>query len=78
MTMSILFDKAVNVYWEYGLSSGSYTTNTPVYTTIADTPIEVNFSNLLPNVKYYYRTKYKLTGNSTYSNGAEHYFQTQR
>lgn len=78
MTISILFDKAVNVYWEYGLSSGSYTTNTPVYTTIADTPIEVNFSNLLPNVKYYYRTKYKLTGNSTYSNGAEHYFQTQR
>jgi len=78
ITMNILFDNAVNVYWEYGLTSGSYTLNTPVYTTIADTPIEINFTNLLPNVKYYYRTKYKLTGSNTYIIGAEHYFQTQR
>ena len=78
ITMNILFDKAVNVYWEYGLTPSSYTMNTNVYTTIADTPIEVNFTNLLPNVKYYYRTRYKLIGNSNYINGAEHYFQTQR
>ena len=78
ITMSILFDKSTNVYWEYGLYSGSYTYNTPVYTTIPDTPIEVVFSNLIANTKYYYRTKYKLTGSNTYINGAEHYFQTKR
>jgi len=78
ITMNILFDKSVNVYWEYGLTSGVYTANTSIYTTITDTPIEVNFSNLLPNVKYYYRTKYKLTSSSNYINGAEHSFQTQR
>jgi hypothetical protein len=78
ITMSILFDKSVNVYWEYGTASGTYNTNTPIYTTIADTPIEVSFSNLIANTKYFYRTKYKLTGSSSYINGAEHYFQTQR
>ena len=78
ITMSILFDKSVNVYWEYGISSGSYTLNTPIYTTIADTPIEVVFNNLIANTKYYYRTKYKLVGTSMYINGAEHFFQTQR
>ena len=78
ITMSILFDNAVNVYWEYGTASGIYNTITPIYTTIADTPIEVPFSNLTANTKYFYRTKYKLIGSGNYINGAEHYFQTQR
>jgi len=78
ITTNILFDKAVNVYWEYGLTSGNYSFNTPIYTTIADTPIEVNINNLVANTKYFYRTKYKLTGSNNYISGAEHYFQTQR
>jgi hypothetical protein len=78
ITMSILFDKAVNVYWEYGTSSGSYTFSTPLYTTIADTPIEVLFSGLTSNSKYFYRTRYKIVGTNTYINGAEHFFQTQK
>lgn len=78
ITMNILFDKSVNVYWEYGLTTGSYTMNTPIYTTIADTPIEINFSNLVANTKYFYRTRYKLTNASNYVTGTEHYFQTQR
>jgi len=78
ITMNILFDKSVNAYWEYGLTTGSYTMNTPIYTTIADTPIEINFSNLIANTKYFYRTRYKLTNASNYVTGAEHYFQTQR
>ena len=78
ITMSILFDKSVNVYWEYGLVSGSYTSNTPVYTAVADSAIEVVFNDLTANTKYFYRTKYKLIGTNIYFNGAEHYFQTQR
>ncbi len=78
ITMSILFDKSVNVYWEYGTSSGSYNVSTPVYTTIADTPIEVLFSNLAASTKYFYRTKYKLVGANNYVFGAEHFFQTQK
>ena len=78
ITMSSLFDKAVNVYWEYGLASNIYTYTTPIYNTIADTPIEVVFNNLTANTKYFYRTKYKLTGSNVYINGTEHYFQTQR
>ena len=78
ITMNILFDKAVNVYWEYGLSSNIYTFATPIYNTVADTPMEVVFNNLISNTKYFYRTKYKLMGSNIYINGAEHYFQTQR
>ena len=76
--MSIIFDKSVNVYWEFGQTSGNYTNNTPIYNTIADTPIEIIINNLIANTKYFYRTKYKLTGSNTYINGAEHFFQTQR
>ena len=78
VTMNILFDKAVNVIWEFGEASGVYTLNTPMYTTIADTPIEIVFPNLKPNTKYFYRTKYKLISSSNYINGPEHFFQTQR
>jgi len=78
ITMSILFDKSVNVYWEYGTSSASYSLSTPIFSTIADTPIEINFSNLTANTKYFYRTKYKLNGSTNYISGAEHSFQTQR
>ena len=78
ITMSIIFDKSVNVYWEFGQTSGNYTNNTPIYNTIADTPIEIIINNLIANTKYFYRTKYKLTGSNTYINGAEHFFQTQR
>ncbi|MEY4051472.1 MAG: hypothetical protein RIR64_457 [Bacteroidota bacterium] len=78
ITLSILFDKSVNVYWEYGTTPGSYAQTTPIYTTIADTPIEVDFKNLMPNTKYYYRTKYRLANNGTYISALEHSFQTQR
>jgi len=79
ITLSILFDKSVNVYWEYGTSPGNYSFNTAVYKTIADTPIEVDFTNLLPDTKYFYRIKYlSTTTTGTYITGAEHFFQTQR
>ena len=45
ITLSILFDQSVNVYWEYGTSPGNYSIITPVYKTIADTPLEVDFIN---------------------------------
>ena len=50
ITMSIIFDKSVNVYWEFGQTSGNYTNNTPIYNTIADTPIEIIINNLIRDI----------------------------
>lgn len=76
ITLNILFNQSVNVYWEYGTSPGNYSIITPIYKTIADTPLEVDFINLLPDTKYYYRTKYLAnTSTGNYISGAEHFFK---
>lgn len=79
VTMSILFDQSSEVYWGYGVSSGSYSVTTPSYNAAANIPLEVDFKGLNANTKYYYRTRYRLSGSSSvYSVGTEHSFFTQR
>ena len=79
ITMNLLVDTSVNVYWEIGTSAGSYSKSTSIYTTIKDTPVVVTFSGLLPNTKYFYRTRYRINGSTgTYAAGTEHFFHTQR
>jgi hypothetical protein len=79
MTMSILCDRQMEVYWEYGVRSGAYTLSTATYTAAVDTPLVTTFGNLTPDTKYFYRTRYRLKGTSgTFSAGSEHTFHTQR
>ena len=79
MTMSILFDQPVQVYWEYGTSSGNYTMNTQTFTTKPDTALQSDFTALNSDTKYFYRTRYRLKGTTgTYLSGTEHTFHTQR
>ncbi len=79
ITMSILFDQQAEVYWKYGTTSGVYSVTTNTYIASADTTLMVDFSNLMPDTKYYYRTKYRLNGSSgAFNTGSEHSFHTQR
>ncbi len=79
VTMNILFDQPSEVFWEYGTSSGNYPFKTQTFSTSKDTPLEIDFTNLAANTKYYYRTRYHGAGTSTdFLAGAEHTFQTQR
>ena len=79
VTISILSDQNTDVYWEFGTATGYYTNSTTICTAIKDLPLETDFSNLLPNSKYYYRTRYRANGStSEFLTGAEHSFQTQR
>jgi|CryBogDrversion2_1035201.scaffolds.fasta_scaffold00052_4 Calcineurin-like phosphoesterase/Secretion system C-terminal sorting domain len=79
ITMSILFDQKADVYWEYGTSTGIYTMSTPTYTTLTDTALQAAFTNLLPDKKYFYRTRYRLAGTSgDFLAGTEHIFHTLR
>lgn len=81
ITVSVLFDQPQqeDMYWEYGTSSGVYTQNSPVFISLANTPLEANLVNLLPDTLYYYRIRYRLNGTGgIYLSGPEHSFHTQR
>jgi hypothetical protein len=78
MTASILFNTATDLYLEYGTSSGVYTQSTTQTTAIGGTPLVIDMQNLVPNTKYYWRTRYRSSGPGTFLSGSEHTFYTQR
>jgi hypothetical protein len=79
MTISIMFNQKADVYWVYGTSPGANTFTSPNLIAKADTPMVYEFTNLLPNTKYYFTTKYRANGSSgSFLSGAEHFFNTQR
>jgi len=79
MTISILSDLNIEVYWEYGTTSGIYDKSTPNFIADADSALEANFVGLHTDTKYYYRTRYRPAGTSgLFAAGPEHTFHTQR
>lgn len=79
ITISVMFDQDMDVYWEYGTTSGVYTNTTSVYTVLDSIPLEADFTQLTTNTRYYYRTRYRLANTaSLFNTGAEHTFHTQR
>ncbi|MFZ4522288.1 MAG: metallophosphoesterase [Bacteroidales bacterium] len=78
-TMSVLFDQKTEVYFEYGTATGAYPLHTPTYISVKDTALEVDFINLLPDARYFYRTKYRPAENTgAFQAGPEHSFHTAR
>ena len=79
VTMSILFDQGVDVYWELGTTSGNYSSITDTISLTANLPVEKDFTGLTTNTQYYYRTRFRLSGSgSSFSAGTEHSFHTRR
>lgn len=78
ITMSVLFDTNTDVYWEYGTETGKYTTKTNTYKLVANVPEEIDFNELKPNTKYYYRMGYKSGTSTSFVMGLEHTFQMPR
>ncbi|MEI6435639.1 MAG: T9SS type A sorting domain-containing protein [Bacteroidota bacterium] len=79
ITISILSDKKTDVFWEYGVNAGVYNFSTAIFIAAKDTALEVDFTGLSANTKYYYRARYRLSGSTaSFGAGAEHTFQTQR
>ncbi|MFZ4740939.1 MAG: metallophosphoesterase family protein, partial [Bacteroidales bacterium] len=79
ITMNILFDQQVDVFWEYGTTSGVYSNSTTIFVANANVPFETDFINLQTDSKYYYRTRYRTNGSSSaFLAGTEHSFRTPR
>lgn len=79
ITVSIMVNQPAEVFWEYSTQPGNHTGTTRVYTTARDIPLEVDFTGLTPDTKYYYRTRYRIAGSTgSFMTGPEHFFHTQR
>jgi hypothetical protein len=79
VTISILFNQNMDVYWEYGLASGAYTAASRTVEASQQVPLEFDLAGLRPDTKYYYRARYRTAGSGGgFSSGDEHIFRTQR
>ncbi len=62
----------MEIYYEYGTTSGSYANLTAPQQAAAGIPLETSIDGLEPNTRYYYRIRYNGAA------GSEHTFTTQR
>jgi uncharacterized protein (TIGR03437 family) len=84
-TVNVQSSASIDMYYQYGTSSGNYTASTPVVTTTADpyTPgswvYRTEIKGLTIDTQYYYRIQYRPAGSgAVYTSGAERSFHTQR
>jgi hypothetical protein len=78
VSVNILFTQQAEVYWELGTASGNYSLKTATSTVSKDVPLDVDFTNLTTDTKYYYRVRYRLSGAATFLAGPEYSFHTPR
>jgi phosphodiesterase/alkaline phosphatase D-like protein len=79
VTASLLFDKNVDVYCEYGETTGSYTAKTTTFLASSGIPSLVVMDKLKGDARYFYRLRYRATGStSDFAASNEYSFQTQR
>jgi hypothetical protein len=78
MTLSVLAQESLDVFFEYGVEAGAYADRTDTATIQPGVPLEMTLDPLNPNTRYYYRLRHGLPGTSEYATGVEHSFHTQR
>lgn len=80
ITINIVPNSTIEYHYQYGTSPGSYTSQTPNVTAIANQPHEVTITGLSPNTHYYYRMRYHAPGDAMddWVVRSEHSFWTQR
>jgi len=78
ISVSIVPDENISLYYQYGTVSGGPYTDTTTETATAGQPKVVEINGLIANTTYYYRMQYSNDGGSTWTTRPEHSFQTQR
>jgi hypothetical protein len=77
ITINVIPDENVNIYYEYGTSSGGPYSATSTGSATAGVPFNVVISGLSPDTQYYYRMQYQKPGD-VWVTRTEHSFHTQR
>ncbi len=84
VTLNLEANRAVELYVEYGPTSGGYTARTPALTYAAGAPIELKIQSadttapLAANRRYFYRVRYRAPGEAEFRARGERSFQTAR
>jgi len=78
VTVSLLPETALEVYFELGTEAGHYTRRTEVFSLAAATPFLQVFSDLQANQSWYYRVCFRSSGQEAFLADEEHRFHTQR
>ena len=78
VTVNVLAEQNLEVYFEYGTEPGAYTSNTSIAQFPGGTSIEVVIDGLQSNTRYYYRMVYREIGETDWTARDEHSFHTQR
>lgn len=78
ITVKMFFADTVDVYAEYGTTSGVYTNQTSTQTFAPDSPVVILIGGLQPDTKYFYRIQCRLTGAIGFNARPEFTFHTQR
>ncbi len=78
VTVNVVPNKNLEIYFEYGTTTGNFTNQTAQVTANANAPIESLIDKLAPNTRYFYRARYRQPGSAPFATGIEHSFVTQR
>lgn len=78
VTVSIVPKKVMQIYFEYGTAPSVYSYQTVTRSSVPDTPLRYEISGLTPNSRWFYRIRYKESGNTQFLSGPECTFHTQR
>ena len=78
ITINVAPRKDLEIFYEYGTKSGSYTGKTPVLLHKATEPVDTTIEGLKGNTQYFYRLNYREPGTQAFTARTEHSFWTQR
>jgi len=79
ITVSVMFYQNTDLIIDYGTQPGNYSQSSLSYSLQTKLPNDIELTALNSNTKYYYRLKYRASGNSgNFSYSPEFTFQTQR
>jgi len=78
VTVNVISNEELDIYFEYGTSSGLYCFQTDVNSIQAGTAFEKVIDNLQADTRYFYRMCFRATSETEFGKGPEYSFHTQR
>lgn len=78
ITINACANKDIEVFYEFGTDSVNYDNETSVKNCLDSIPFVFTIESLNPDTKYFYRMRYRETGNTGFYTRSSHSFHTQR